>query len=134
MTEFDGNTIPWPDRHFDVALIVDVLHHTDDPVRVMAEARRVTKRGIVVKDHFRDGLLADGTLRFMDWFGNAAHGVRLPYNYLSNAEWRKAWTALGSRVDGLVDRLGLYPAPFTWLVRSQAPFRGAPVLGHAGNR
>lgn len=115
VTEFDGNTIPWPDRHFDVALIVDVLHHTDDPVRVMAEARRVTKRGIVVKDHFRDGLLANSTLRFMDWFGNAAHGVRLPYNYLSNAEWRKAWKALGLRVDGLVDRLGLYPAPFTWL-------------------
>src|SRR6476660_5038840 len=76
VTEFDGNTIPWPDKHFDVALIVDVLHHTDDPVRVMAEARRVTKRGIVVKDHFRDGLLANSTLRFMDWFGNAAHGVR----------------------------------------------------------
>ncbi|MGH6742774.1 MAG: class I SAM-dependent methyltransferase [Bradyrhizobium sp.] len=115
VTEFDGNTIPWPDKHFDVALIVDVLHHTDDPVRVMAEARRVTKRGIVVKDHFRDGLLANSTLRFMDWFGNAAHGVRLPYNYLSNAEWRKAWNALGFKVDGLVDRLGLYPAPFTWL-------------------
>jgi SAM-dependent methyltransferase len=115
VTEFDGNTIPWPDKHFDVALIVDVLHHTDDPVRVMAEARRVTKRGIVVKDHFRDGLLANSTLRFMDWFGNAAHGVRLPYNYLSNAEWRKAWKALGFKVDGLVDRLGLYPAPFTWL-------------------
>lgn len=115
VTEFDGNTIPWPDKHFDVALIVDVLHHTDDPVRVMAEARRVTKRGIVVKDHFRDGLLANSTLRFMDWFGNAAHGVRLPYNYLSNAEWRKAWKELGLRVDGLVDHLGLYPPPFSWL-------------------
>jgi SAM-dependent methyltransferase len=115
VTEFDGNTIPWPDQHFDVALIVDVLHHTDDPVRVMAEARRVTKRGIVVKDHFRDGLFAGGTLRFMDWFGNAAHGVRLPYNYLSNAEWRKAWKKLGLRVDGLVDQLGLYPPPFSWL-------------------
>src|SRR5215210_797918 len=40
---FDGDTIPWPDNHFDVALIVDVLHHTDDPARVMAEARRVAK-------------------------------------------------------------------------------------------
>ena len=112
---FDGNTIPWPDKHFDVAMIVDVLHHTDDPSRVMAEARRVAKHGLVIKDHFRDGVLANTTLRFMDWFGNAAHGVRLPYNYLSNAEWRSAWSGLGLKVDRICDRLGLYPAPFNWL-------------------
>jgi SAM-dependent methyltransferase len=115
VTQFDGTTIPWPDRHFDIALIVDVLHHTDDPAVVMAEARRVTSGGIVIKDHFRDGFLADTTLRFMDWFGNAAHGVRLPYNYLSSTEWRDIWKTLGLRVDGMTERVGLYPAPFSWL-------------------
>jgi ubiquinone/menaquinone biosynthesis C-methylase UbiE len=115
VTAFDGNTIPWPDNHFDVAMIVDVLHHTDDPARVMAEAQRVSKKGIVIKDHFRDGLFANSTLRFMDWFGNAAHGVRLPYNYLSSAEWTSAWSKLGLKVERMVDRLGLYPAPFSWL-------------------
>ena len=115
VTEFDGKTIPFADKQFDVALIVDVLHHTDDPEVIMAEARRVSKNGLVIKDHFRDGLLAETTLRFMDWFGNAAHGVRLPYNYLSRADWRRIWSKLGLRTDRMIDRIGLYPRPFTWL-------------------
>lgn len=112
---FDGETIPWPDGHFDIALFVDVLHHTDAPAQLMAEAKRVAKAGVVIKDHYRDGALANLTLSFMDWVGNAAHGVRLPYNYLSHAEWRQLWSNLDLEVDGQVDRLGLYPRPFSWL-------------------
>ena len=112
--EYDGYNIPAPDGHYDVALFVDVLHHTDDPSRLVAEARRVAKN-VVIKDHNRDGLLENSTLRFMDWVGNAAHGVRLPYNYLSSSEWRSLWADRGLKIDRAVDRLGLYPAPFSWL-------------------
>jgi SAM-dependent methyltransferase len=115
VTEFDGDNIPWPDGHFDIALFVDVLHHTEAPARLLAEAKRVSRSGIVIKDHFREGVLADATLRFMDWVGNAQHGVVLPYNYLSDPEWRGIWTKLGLRVERLTDRVGLYPAPFSWL-------------------
>lgn len=115
VTEFDGDTIPWPDGHFDIALFVDVLHHTEAPARLLAEAKRVSKGGIVIKDHFREGVLADATLRFMDWVGNAQHGVVLPYNYLSDPEWRSIWSKLGLKVERLTDKVGLYPAPFSWL-------------------
>ena len=115
VTEFDGKTIPWPDGHFDIALFVDVLHHTEAPARLLAEAKRVSKGGIVIKDHFREGVLADATLRFMDWVGNAQHGVVLPYNYLSDPEWRGIWSKLELKVERLTDKLGLYPRPFSWL-------------------
>jgi len=115
VTEFDGDNIPWPDAHFDIALFVDVLHHTEAPARLLAEAKRVSKGGIVIKDHFREGVLADATLRFMDWVGNAQHGVVLPYNYLSDPEWRSIWSRLGLKVERLTDKVGLYPAPFSWL-------------------
>lgn len=115
VTEFDGDTIPWADGHFDIALFVDVLHHTEAPARLLAEAKRVSKGGIVIKDHFREGVLADATLRFMDWVGNAQHGVVLPYNYLSDPEWRSIWSRLGLKVERLTDKVGLYPAPFSWL-------------------
>ncbi|MGZ8308132.1 MAG: class I SAM-dependent methyltransferase [Allosphingosinicella sp.] len=115
VTEFDGDTIPWADDHFDIALFVDVLHHTEAPARLLAEAKRVSKGGIVIKDHFREGVLADATLRFMDWVGNAQHGVVLPYNYLSDPEWRGIWSKLGLKVVRLTDKVGLYPAPFSWL-------------------
>ncbi|HYJ83046.1 MAG TPA: methyltransferase domain-containing protein [Allosphingosinicella sp.] len=115
VTEFDGDNIPWADGHFDIALFVDVLHHTEAPARLLAEAKRVSKGGIVIKDHFREGVLADATLRFMDWVGNAQHGVVLPYNYLSDPEWRSIWSKLGLKVERLTDKVGLYPAPFSWL-------------------
>lgn len=115
VTGFDGDTIPWPDGHFDIALFVDVLHHTEAPARLLAEAKRVSKGGIVIKDHFREGAFADATLRFMDWVGNAQHGVVLPYNYLSDPEWRGIWSKLGLKVERLTDKVGLYPAPFSWL-------------------
>jgi SAM-dependent methyltransferase len=74
VTEFDGDTIPWPDGHFDIALFVDVLHHTEAPARLLAEAKRV-----------------------------------------SNGEWRGIWSKLGLKVERLTDKVGLYPAPFSWL-------------------
>ncbi len=115
VTRFDGDSIPWEDGHFDIALFVDVLHHTEAPARLLAEAKRVSKGGIVIKDHFREGVFADATLRFMDWVGNAQHGIVLPYNYLSDPEWRGIWSRLGLKVERLTDKVGLYPAPFSWL-------------------
>lgn len=110
---FDGQTIPFADGAFDVAIVVDVLHHTDDPEAVLAEISRVAPV-VIVKDHLRDGLAANTTLRFMDWVGNAAHGVRLPYNYLSRREWAGIWGRLGLGPSRFTDRLALYPRPFSW--------------------
>ena len=116
---YDGQTIPHPDRSFDVVLLVDVLHHTDDPALLLAEARRVARRAIVIKDHCRNGFLAGPTLRFMDWVGNAAHGVRLPYNYWARSQWRKAFAELGLSIESWQSELGLYPFPAgLWFDRS----------------
>lgn len=114
VTGYDGERIPFSDDSFDVAIVVDVLHHTDDPALVLAEIARVAPV-IVIKDHLRDGPLANLTLRFMDWVGNAAHGVRLPYNYLSRREWTGIWGTLELNTSRFATRLALYPRPFSWL-------------------
>lgn len=112
---YDGATLPFGDAAFDWVTIVDVLHHTDDPGRVLAECLRVARRGVVVKDHLRDGLAAETTLRFMDWVGNRGHDVRLPYNYLSTPDWRALFARIGARAARWTTNLGLYPAPFSLL-------------------
>jgi SAM-dependent methyltransferase len=114
VTEYDGYHIPFTDDYFDAAMVIDVLHHTDDPEAVLAEIARVAPQ-VVIKDHLRDGFAAGLTLRFMDWVGNAAHGVRLPYNYLSLSKWKAMWSKLHLDTDTFTDRLALYPRPFTWL-------------------
>jgi SAM-dependent methyltransferase len=112
---FDGHTLPLDDRSRDVVLLIDVLHHTDDPEELLAEAARVARRAVILKDHCRDDFLARPTLRFMDWVSNASYGVALPYNYWTRRQWRQAFARLGLTVDAWHDQLGLYPWPADWI-------------------
>lgn len=112
--EFDGATIPYGDDAVDVVMFVDVLHHTDDPSRLLREAVRVARRAIVIKDHTREGVLAVATLRLMDWVGNAPHGVALPYNYWREAEWLEVFRRLEVTPSIWIRRIGLYPPPASW--------------------
>lgn len=111
VAEFDGVRLPYADGSFDAAVLVDVVHHADEPETLLAEAGRVTSRRLVVKDHCADGLLAHPTLRFMDRTGNRRHGVALPYGYWSRERWESVLARLGLTVDVWESRLGLYPWP-----------------------
>ncbi len=95
---FDGQAIPESDGAFDVVLMVDVLHHTDDPMILLREAARVARHGVLIKDHTRDGFLAGPTLRFMDYVGNSHYGVSLPFNYWPKRRWLDAFHNLGLAV------------------------------------
>jgi SAM-dependent methyltransferase len=122
VTIYDGQTVPFPDQSFDYVLISDVLHHTENPAAVLAEAARVARLGIVLKDHLREGFLAGPTLRFMDWVGNRGHNVVLPYNYLSRDEWQVAYLRARLTTVSSKERLGLYPPPFSWLFERHLHF------------
>src|SRR5260221_7894126 len=100
---FNGRRIDSPDNSYDAVLFVDVLHHTDDPAVLIREAARVARRCIILKDHTRDGFLAGPTLAFMDWVGNARHGVALPYNYWPRKRWFSMAAGLGLTIEQGVD-------------------------------
>jgi SAM-dependent methyltransferase len=114
IAQYDGITLPFADKSFDYVTIVDVLHHTDDPTIVLAEASRVARNGVVIKDHLREGPLAQATLAFMDWCGNIGDGVPLPYNFLSRSEWQAAFFKARLQLVNSVERLGIYLPPATW--------------------
>jgi SAM-dependent methyltransferase len=109
--QFDGRKLPFADGEFDVAMAVDVFHHAEDPEALMGEMKRVSRRLLVIKDHLAHGVASRLLLRAMDWVGNSSHGVRLPYNYWSEAEWRAAWRRAGVRPRSIIRKLHLYPFP-----------------------
>jgi SAM-dependent methyltransferase len=122
VTVYDGRTIPYGDKSFDVVLFVDSLHHTPDPMVSLREATRVARDAILIKDHLRDGILADRTLRLMDWVGNARYGVALPYAYWSRQQWLEAFARLGLTRSAWEVRLGLYPWPASWVFERSLHF------------
>ncbi len=115
---FDGRTLPHPDGAVDHVLLVDVLHHADDPLGLLQEARRVARKGVVVKDHVSDRFLARPVLAAMDWIGNRPHGVPMTYDYWSSERWERAYETARLRPKLRVSELGLYTAPlrpfFDW--------------------
>ena len=122
---FDGAHIPLPDGGVDAVTFVDVLHHTLDPMVLLREAGRVARTHVVIKDHTANGLLARPTLRFMDRVGNARHGVALPYNYWTRAQWDAAFAELGWEPEAIERALGLYPVPANWLFGRGLHFIGS---------
>ena len=112
---FDGTTLPQAEGTKDAVMLIDVLHHTADPLGLLREAVRVSRCWIIIKDHTREGLAARGTLRFMDWVGNDRFGGALPYHYWTEAQWQAAFAELNLKPVRADTALGLYPWWANWI-------------------
>jgi SAM-dependent methyltransferase len=121
VTPFDGTHLPVPDGAADSVLLVDVLHHAEDPVSLLRECARAAPC-VVVKDHFAESRTDEQILRFMDWVGNAPHGVVLPYRYFSKATWSAALAVSSLLETSRGDVPGLYPFPFSLMFGGRLHF------------
>ena len=119
---FDGLHIPFPDATFDVCMFVDVLHHTNDIRQVLAEASRVSRRFLLIKDHRSESPLDFYTLKFMDWIGNRPHGVVLPNNYQSRSQWDIYFADAHLSLRAWEDQVPLYPFPFSTIFGGKLHF------------
>ncbi len=107
--EYDGVRFPHRDRAFDVVILADVLHHEEDPDRLIRECRRVSRRLVIIKDHQRRGVLAQPRIAFIDWAANAPYGVPCLYRYHRPWEWAESHRRHRFRVEEEVTRMRLYP-------------------------
>ncbi|HEX6850601.1 MAG TPA: class I SAM-dependent methyltransferase [Candidatus Polarisedimenticolaceae bacterium] len=130
---FDGLRLPYPDGAFDAVLLVDVVHHAEEPEALLLETARVSRGVVLIKDHTREGFLAGPTLRFMDRVGNARHGVDIPGSYWPERVWRETLPRLGFEIEAWTADLPLYPAWAAWWFGRSLHFaaRLAPSLSRA---
>ena len=116
ITAYEGTRMPWDDGVFDVVILADVLHHDKDPQRLLAEAVRVSRRLVIIKDHLREGFLAQKRISLLDWAANAGYQVPCTYRYNNLAEWRQAIARVGSTFVEERTSINVYPPLFNNLL------------------
>lgn len=120
--EYDGHHIPYEDNSVDACMFVDVLHHLHHVKELLAEAKRVSNKYIIIKDHLWKNKLDYKILEFMDNIGNKPHGVVLEYNYLPEKKWREIFDELGLEVVSMNKSIPLYAFPFSMVFGRELHF------------
>jgi ubiquinone/menaquinone biosynthesis C-methylase UbiE len=118
----DGEHLNYPDGAFAGTMLVDVLHHTNGPEAVLAEAARVSRHAVIIKDHLCRNTVDRLILSFMDWFGNAPSGIDCPRRYLSPSQWEDLFHQTRLSPKAMRSRLSLYPFAFRWLFERNMHF------------
>jgi SAM-dependent methyltransferase len=86
--KYDGQSLPYKDNSFDAVLLIDTYHHAEDPDFLLSECIRVTKKYLIIKDHYYNNFLEWLILCIVDNLGNANFGIKLNYNFRNWYEWK----------------------------------------------
>jgi ubiquinone/menaquinone biosynthesis C-methylase UbiE len=98
---YDGKALPFPDKMFDRALVIFVLHHNPDPRPIMREALRVSRQGVLVVENDVRGAVKKPATRIIDSLEFVRRGVPRCYMTKSVEEWVHFFEALPARAEML---------------------------------
>jgi SAM-dependent methyltransferase len=112
---FDGENIPFAQNSFDAIQLVDVLHHTSNISSVISNALPISSKYLVIKDHLYQSRFDFLTLKFMDWVGNAPHGVKVIYNFQTLEQWKSIFKENRLELIYFNDKIKLYPKLVNWI-------------------
>ncbi len=82
---YDGVKVPFHDGAYDVSLLLTMLHHTPDPDSILSEAKRVSKRLIIIEDVY-DGPIQRKLTKITDSMTNLEFFGH-PHTNRSDEEW-----------------------------------------------
>lgn len=104
-----GDQLPFGDGTFDISTLLYVLHHIDDPVAALKEAKRVGNRVVVQEDTYRrrwQKRLIDAHVR-----GYQVDSPGMGASVHTDAEWQQIFDAAGLEIaeKHRIHKLG-YPA------------------------
>jgi len=90
---YNGLQMPFQEQEFDTALLLTVLHHTPDPVLVLKETARVSKKIVIIEDIYNNKIQQYMTYA-MDTLVNLGHSS-MTYQNKSDSEWKVTFDELG---------------------------------------
>lgn len=93
---YDGSKMPFHDGAYDVSLLLTMLHHTPDPDSILSEAKRVSKRLIIIEDVY-DGPIQRKLTKIVDSMTNLEFFGH-PHTNRSDEEWCASFLRLGLKL------------------------------------
>ena len=92
----DGDYLPFSENSFDVVLIAYVLHHAQNPFNLLREAKRVSRRKIIIYEDLPEGFLP----KLRCWFHQTTYNLffqnsNQKFNFKTEKEWQKTFDELG---------------------------------------
>ena len=103
---YDGITLPFSSRSFELVFSADALHHCPDPRSSLHEMARCAARWVLLKDHVYGSPAGYAALAVLDELGNRRFGIPSPHRYQRAWEW-DGWL----RAEGFRCRRVVHPAP-----------------------
>jgi len=104
---YNGKKLPYKDSSFDTALILTVLHHTSNPEEILLEAKRVSKKIIIIEDIYTNPIQ-----RYLTYFVDSIVNMEFsghPHSNKSDSEWKRTFMELGLKlVDAKYDKFLLF--------------------------
>jgi len=101
---YDGHTLPFDDKAFDVTVLYFVLHHAQDQRQVLREALRVSQNRVLVVESVYEGTWDRRLLAFLDRLANRLRSgglMRAQEEYLhfrTRAAWRDFFEEEGAEI------------------------------------
>lgn len=93
---YDGVNLPFEKNSFDTALLITVLHHTPDPIRIIKETSRVAKKIIIMEDTYNN-IFQKWAVFVMDSIGNMEFFGH-PHTNKTDSQWKKEFKKMGLKI------------------------------------
>lgn len=110
-TLYDGKSLPFGAREFDVSVGYHVFHHCRDPRGAFGEVLRVTKKTLLMVEPVYRNRMDLFFMKIVDRLGNGWRGVAIPmpFTFQKEATWRRFarefhWTVAETKTVGILPR------------------------------
>lgn len=123
VTLYDGSSIPFDDKSVDGCVMINMLHHAEDPRRVVREAQRIARKWIVIKDHYAHTFLDRITLTSIELLNPNNHILlRQRLEFFSPKQWAQFFEDLGLRGGKTVSGFPCYNRPIDFVCAGKRDF------------
>lgn len=96
---YDGENIPFSDNSFDVSFLIFTLHHCSDLTKVLKEAKRVSRKKIIIIEDIPTSLINKIFLYVWDMITNLPSlinppGENITFNFKTISQWQQIFNDL----------------------------------------